>query len=878
MKKLIILLTIFLSFSAITIAQLDNDIQTLSINCPNGIYYYGEELQFPSITVKNCGINEVDEINVYYSIDEGTEVLRNLTALALQTDQTRTVLFPQIELSAGEYTISARVEIVGIEDDLMANNILSSEFSLGGEDIGIGLIQNPLGDYCGLELFEPAVWVINHSTVEISTFTANFRLDFYPIVTKNVTETIAAGDSVLVVFDAITLNSGDHSILFNCANPNGHQDSNTQNNSSGLSFNYANGKQILISIMTDTYGSETSWDLKNSANVIVAQGSGYAANTLYVNNLCLMPDCYVFTIYDSFGDGICAGYGNGYYLIEDVSEKLEIGTGCNFTYSEMVNFCITTPPGPPIASFSHSTPDNCSGVVEFYDYSACNPVALSWLWNFGDGTTSVLQNPIHTYTMNGYYNVSLQVTSLSGTSTLTIPNSVYIAKEEAPVIADEHFCFGENVTFFAPVGIDQLHWYVTANDEDAIQIGPNISFASLYNDTTIYYDYLPEAITANVGLVDNTGLGGFFNFGIDRAIYFDALSDITIKTATVFASGAANRTFTLKNSGGVVIDTRVLSVPDGESIITLNFEIPAGDDYAIHVNTSNNLSYTGDYGGPNVGYPFTVPDLISITGNNYSNSFWYFLYNIEVQEGFGTTCVSARTPLHAIMSPQTVSLGNDTTVCNGNSITLTPGTEYSDYEWNSGSEESSLLVTESGLYSVTVNDIYSCLADGSINITIADELVYNENIVHLSAIGANDGSIEIEIISGSEPYEIYWNDANVEFIRTDLSPGIYSYTVTDGGYCEHIGSIEIYSSVAVNNTLAELINIYPNPANDVLNIISTDSNIQQIRLFDLNSKLLLSEKITNSSVELNISHLKAGVYILNITGEDFTVNRKIIKE
>lgn len=40
----------------------------------------------------------------------------------------------------------------------------------------------------------------------------------------------------------------------------------------------------------------------------------------------------------------------------------------------------------------------------------------SWSWNFGDGSTSNVQNPAHTYTTAGWYNVSLTVTSSSGCS------------------------------------------------------------------------------------------------------------------------------------------------------------------------------------------------------------------------------------------------------------------------------------------------------------------------------------------------------------------------------------------------------------------------------------------------------------------------------
>ncbi len=879
MKKYFFTLQMLLFLSVVSFSQpFGNDIQMLSINCPNGNYYYGSELQYPSFTVKNTGINQINEINVYYSIDENEEILRNLTNIALQTGQTRNVLFPEIELIPGTHSISARVEIVGADDEFTNDNFLESTFSFGGEDIGICQISGPDSDYCGIEQPVPAVWVKNYSDIDISSFTVSYRLDFYPVVSIDVTETIAPGDSILVVFDAVTISSGNHAIQFICSAPNGNQDSNTANNSMSLSFDYSNGKHILISILTDNFGSETSWDLKNSMNQLIAHGSGYSSNTLYEHNLCLSADCFTFTIYDSYGDGMCGSFGTGYYKIEDVDGEEIIITGCDFTTSATANFCIETPPGPPVANFSHSDVNNCTGTVNFYDNSNCNPAAVSWLWNFGDGTTSDEQNPVHTYAMNGSYNVSMQVTNSSGTSSLTIPNSVLINKEASPFIADEHFCYGENVSFFAPEGTDQLYWYATPYSETPLQIGSNISFANLTNDTIVYYESGSEPQISNVGLTDNTGAGGYFSFSIDRAVYFDAISEVTIKSATVYASGAATRTITLKNSGGTVLDTRVINIPDGESIIDLDFQVPAGEDYAIHVNTANNLSYTGDYGGPDVGYPFTVPDLISFTGNNYSNSFWYFFYNIEVQAGSGSSCITARTPLTAIMSPQTVSLGNDTTICNGNSFYLSPETEYSGYLWNTGSEEPSIEISESGNYLVTVTDEYSCTADGSVNITVSEELVLNEYVQHPSAVGSNDGSIEIEIISGSEPYEIIWSNSSTDFVIGNLAPGYYSYTITDNENCTHTGSVEIFSSVQTSVENKMSVNIYPNPAKDILTVKSEVNGSLQIILYDLNSKELINTFTKSPETELNIEGIKPGVYILNIKGSGFTTNQKIIKE
>lgn len=49
-------------------------------------------------------------------------------------------------------------------------------------------------------------------------------------------------------------------------------------------------------------------------------------------------------------------------------------------------------------------------IINFTDLSVPTPGA--WLWDFGDGTTSALQNPVHTYTQAGLFSVSL--TPLNG--------------------------------------------------------------------------------------------------------------------------------------------------------------------------------------------------------------------------------------------------------------------------------------------------------------------------------------------------------------------------------------------------------------------------------------------------------------------------------
>ncbi|MBP7120556.1 MAG: SBBP repeat-containing protein, partial [Methanolinea sp.] len=74
-------------------------------------------------------------------------------------------------------------------------------------------------------------------------------------------------------------------------------------------------------------------------------------------------------------------------------------------------------PAPPIANFTYLSECPNPLYVEFTDTSLNNPT--QWFWNFGDGTTSPLQHPIHTYAAYGDYNVTLTVSNICGSFTIT---------------------------------------------------------------------------------------------------------------------------------------------------------------------------------------------------------------------------------------------------------------------------------------------------------------------------------------------------------------------------------------------------------------------------------------------------------------------------
>lgn len=72
-----------------------------------------------------------------------------------------------------------------------------------------------------------------------------------------------------------------------------------------------------------------------------------------------------------------------------------------------------------------------------------------------------------------------------------------------------------------------------------------------------------------------------------------------------------------------------------------------------------------------------------------------------------------------------------------------------------------------------------------------------------------------------------------------------------------------------------LLNVYPNPANDVLHISGTDDGAQ-IALVDLSGRMVMAVKSTNETTLLNVSALAQGVYILQVIQGDQMISEKVI--
>ncbi|MBC8032610.1 MAG: PKD domain-containing protein [Chitinophagaceae bacterium] len=83
------------------------------------------------------------------------------------------------------------------------------------------------------------------------------------------------------------------------------------------------------------------------------------------------------------------------------------------------NIVITNQPG---VDFTSANPTGCT-LPYTVNFQNTSPDAVSYLWNFGDGTTSAAQNPSHVYNRTGAFNVTLSIITSGGCPATVVKNA-----------------------------------------------------------------------------------------------------------------------------------------------------------------------------------------------------------------------------------------------------------------------------------------------------------------------------------------------------------------------------------------------------------------------------------------------------------------------
>ena len=143
----------------------------------------------------------------------------------------------------------------------------------------------------------------------------------------------------------------------------------------------------------------------------------------------------------------------------------------------------------PVANVSASDLNPSYGVqVDFNDNSANDPG--TWLWDFGDGSTSTLQNPSYTYAAAGTYNVNVTVSNCIGydaaalTITMQTPPTISITTDT--IFVTQTVCTD---TMYAPLTISNI---------GTGDLSYNIFYLGSSYDSTIALNYTGSGTSSNL--------------------------------------------------------------------------------------------------------------------------------------------------------------------------------------------------------------------------------------------------------------------------------------------------------------------------------------------------------------------------------------------
>jgi len=240
-------------------------------------------------------------------------------------------------------------------------------------------------------------------------------------------------------------------------------------------------------------------------------------------------------------------------------------------------------------------------------------------------------------------------------------------------------------------------------------------------------------------------------------------------------------------------------------------------------------------------------------------------------------CVGSDTIIVGLHSLPYVELGLDQTVCSDVEVILDAG-DFEDYIWNTDAITQLLTVTESGLYRVTVTDINGCTGFDVVNINLIDYPVADFSYSVVSGTTVDFADLSLNAVS----YAWDFNNDNItdnttvgNVSNTYPALGQYSVKLTVTNDCSTDSEIKTIYVLSVDQNEISGLNIYPNPASELLNIELSGYDDFRVCVTDISGKILY-EKIATSAEIIDISSFAPGLYNITISTDENTTNHKII--
>jgi len=359
------------------------------------------------------------------------------------------------------------------------------------------------------------------------------------------------------------------------------------------------------------------------------------------------------------------------------------------------------------------------------------------------------------------------------------------------------------------------------------------------------------------------------------AYYFTQQTGGTLRFQFLQYGCWANTTKTI--SGGGNCCAMPCSLPAAPTNTT------AAGQQVICANKTTTLSATGT--GTVSWYASPTSTMALGTGTAYVTptlSAGTYTYYAQTATTCGTS--ASRTPVTVTVNPAPTVAVNSGSVCSGQSFTMTP-TGANTYVFSNGSAVVTRTVsppfTLTTTFTVTGTNAYGCTGQ-----TTSTVQFYPLPTVSLtpanSNVCVNSGSISL---TGSPSGGVY---SGMHVSANSFTPAatgtfspVYSYTAASTG-CANTASTSIVVSVCTGIDalpgIRPAVSIHPNPNSGEFVVELANGAEKQIRVTDINGRLVYSGNSSNDKTTVNIASLANGIYYVQIRSGNTDEVIKVVKQ
>ncbi|MFT6746106.1 MAG: gliding motility-associated-like protein [Glaciecola sp.] len=219
----------------------------------------------------------------------------------------------------------------------------------------------------------------------------------------------------------------------------------------------------------------------------------------------------------------------------------------------------------------------------------------------------------------------------------------------------------------------------------------------------------------------------------------------------------------------------------GSGVETVEFEVgPPGGPYNI-IETAKDVSTAwGYYNGI-----YEIPTGQTTTRFYFSSTDPGGSGNLMDGIEFNTLNEQKDSVVVVVYNKPNVNLGNDITICEGESIALDAGVGYNNYDWSTGESTQKIDVNSSGAYKVEITNDNGCTQVDSMDLTIIPLPVVN---LGSDATICADSTITFDAVVGTV---WTWSNGDNTQATTVNSTGTYSVIVADGSGCTSYDTINL---------------------------------------------------------------------------------------